>query len=124
MKFFKNNRGTTAVELALVALPVLVFILGIIQTAYIVWIDNMSHVSVDAAARCGAVQSTTSPCNGTNTISTANLVFKPITGATFRNNSTCSGHGGTGLIGRYNVSIIFVVNLTLAANSCHPTIPS
>ena len=123
-RLLKNNHGASAVEFALVALPVLVFILGIIQTAHIVWIDNMSHVSVDAAARCGAVQSTTSPCNGTNTISTANLIFQPITGATFISNSTCSGHGGSGLIGTYNVSILFVVNLTLTANSCYPTIPS
>ena len=33
MKLFKNNRGATAVEFALVALPVLLFMFGIMQTA-------------------------------------------------------------------------------------------
>jgi len=125
MRFLlKNNRGTTAVEFALVALPVLVFILGIIQTAWIVWIDNLLHISVDTAARCGAVQSTTSPCSGTNMVTTANQVFG-LSGVTFNlNNSNCSGDGGTGLIGTYNVSIVFVVNLTLTAKSCYPTVLS
>src|SRR4051794_21353423 len=54
MKFFRDNRGATLVEFALVTLPVFVFILGIMQTAWIVWIDNSLQVSVDAAARCGA----------------------------------------------------------------------
>jgi hypothetical protein len=122
MKFFKNNRGATAVEFALGALPVMLFILGIIQTAWILWVDNLLHVSVDAAARCGAVNSTTSPCSGlglTNMRSTANLVFGPLSGATFSNNSSC---GGAGLIGTYPVTIVFVVNLTLTARSCYPTV--
>jgi hypothetical protein len=132
MHLFKNNRGSTAVEFALVALPVLVFILGIMQTAYIVWIDNLLHISVDAAARCGAVGSTTLPClsGGTtlaNMQSTANLVFCEragcVSGATFSlNNASCSADGGSGLIGTYNVTIVFVVNLTLTAKSCYPTI--
>src|ERR1700739_4131948 len=122
MKFFKNNRGATAVEFALAALPVMLFILGIIQTAWILWVDNLLHVSVDAAARCGAVNSTTIPCSGlglTNMRSAANLVFEPLSGATFSNNSSC---GGAGLIGTYPVSIVFVVNLTLTAKSCYPTV--
>jgi Flp pilus assembly pilin Flp len=41
MKLFKNNSGATAVEFALVAVPVFVFILGIIQVGYVVWVDNL-----------------------------------------------------------------------------------
>src|SRR6266403_1458796 len=123
MNLFRNNRGSAAVEFALAALPVMLFILGIMQTGWILWIDNLLHVSVDAAARCGAVStSTTLPCYGSglgNMQSTANLVFRPLSGATFSNNSSC---GGAGLIGTYNVSIVFVVNLTLTAESCYPTV--
>jgi len=122
MNLFRNNRGAAAVEFALAALPVMLFILGIMQTGWILWIDNLLHVSVDAAARCGAVStSTTLPCYGSglgNMQSTANLVFRPLSGATFSNNSSC---GGAGLIGTYNVSIVFV-NLTLTAKSCYPTV--
>jgi Flp pilus assembly protein TadG len=119
-KFLRNDRGAAAVEFALVSLPVIFFIFGIMQTAWIIWSDNLLHVAVDAAARCGGVNSTTSPCNGSNLISTANTVFGPLSGASFANNGNCDG--GVGLVGTYDVTILFVVNLTLTAKSCYPVI--
>jgi TadE-like protein len=122
--FLKNNRGTTALEFGLVALPVIWFVFGIIQTAWIVWIENTLYISVDTAARCGAIGSTTPPCNGSGTVhmtETANRVFGMTSGAAppaFSSNPTCSG---VGLVGTYDVSIVSVVNLTLTAKSCYPT---
>ena len=121
---FRDNRGAAIVEFAIVALPVFVFILGIIQTGWLVWVDNLLHVSVDAAARCGAVNSTTTPCVGSSTsnmITTANTVFLPLNGASFVTNPNCTG---AGLVGTYNATIVFVVNLTFTAKSCYPTVPS
>jgi Flp pilus assembly protein TadG len=120
-RLFQNRDGATALEFALAMLPIMLFIAGIFQTAYILWIDNMLHYSVDAAARCGAIGSTTYPCNGgtlANMQSTANALFAPNPGGspTFTNNS-CSG---TGLTGTYQVSILSVTNLTLTAKSCYP----
>jgi Flp pilus assembly protein TadG len=125
MSFFRNNRGAAAIEFALVVLPITIFIIGIMQTAWIVWIDNLLHISVNAAARCGGVQSTLSPCVGPtvpNMISTATTVFRPMTGATFSNNATCTADNGSGLIGTYTVNIAFVVNLAITAKSCYPSI--
>ena len=129
MNLLKNNRGATAVEFALVALPVLMLIFGIMQTGYIVWIDNLLHISVNTAARCGAIStSTTLPCYGpglANMTTTANLIFHPIpfgVSATFSNNSTCSGDGGSGLIGTYPVNFR-LFRLTLTAKSCYPSVP-
>jgi Flp pilus assembly protein TadG len=122
MKFlFKNIRGATAVEFALVALPVLTFMFGITQTAFLVWADNLLHISVDAAARCGAVNSTTPPCAGTDMVTSANGFFAPLSGATFTSNLVCSADGGSGLVGTYRVGIL-AVNLTLSASSCYPTV--
>ena len=129
MNLFANNRGTTAVEFALVALPVLTFIFGIIQTAVVVWADNLLHLSVDTAARCGAVGSTsppwTPPCTGktvANMKATATAVFAPLSGAKFQNNGPCTADQGSGLIGQYDVNILLVVKLTLTADSCYPTV--
>jgi Flp pilus assembly protein TadG len=130
MKFLRNNRGAAALEFALLAVPIIVFIIGIMQTAYIVWIDNLLHISVDTAARCGGVQSTLSPCNGANMVTTANTVFMfsstcPVVGGVhtcFTNNGTCTADNGSGLIGTYTVSIAFVVNLTITAKSCYPNL--
>jgi Flp pilus assembly protein TadG len=127
MNLLKNNRGATAVEFALMALPVFTLIFGIMQTAWIVWVDNLLHAAVDTAARCGAVNSTTSPCGGsgsTNMINTATVVFEPVSSssATFTINSSC---GGSGLNGSYNISIGvggLGVNITVTAKSCYPTV--
>ena len=123
-RFFTNNRGGAAVEFSLVALPVLLFIFGIMQTGWIVWIGNLLQSSVDAAARCGGVGSTTVPCYGgttANMIQTANQVFGPMSRATFTaNNSSCAS--GTGLIGTYTVTFIFVVDMTVTAKSCYPVL--
>jgi Flp pilus assembly protein TadG len=119
----KNNRGATAVEFGLVSLPVLWFILGIMQIAWILWADNMLHYSVDIAARCGAIGSVIWPCNGygangTNMKQTAQQVFR----AVFNLNGNCS-NGGIGLVGTYTVNLLLVSipAVTLTANSCYPT---
>jgi Flp pilus assembly protein TadG len=123
MQLLKNDRGATVVEFALVAVPVLWFILAIIEFGYVMWADNLLHVSVDAAARCGAIQSTTPPCAGsglTNMTTTANTVFGPLSGATFINNGTCTADRGAGIVGTYTINFVFAVNLTLTAQSCYP----
>jgi Flp pilus assembly protein TadG len=125
MNFFKNNRGAAAVEFGLVALPVLLFILGIIQTGWVLFADNLLHVSVNAAARCAAVKSTTSPCNGGTVpemISTATTVAAPLNGIKFQNNGTCTSDGGAGVTGTYTVNILYVINLKLTATACYPTV--
>jgi hypothetical protein len=127
MTLFRNNRGTAAVEFALVAVPVLLFILGIIQTACILWADNLLNIAVDTATRCGAVTtSSTAPCYGpglANMEKTANAVFTPFVGAppTWSLNPNCAA-GSTGLLGTYQVSIVSIVDLTLTARSCRPTV--
>jgi hypothetical protein len=130
-KVLKSNRGAAAVEFALVALPVFWMILGIMQFGYVLWTDNLLHFSVNTAARCGAVQSTTVPCVGpwpasdgglANMTQTANAVFR-LSGATYAlNSSNCSGDAGYGLVGTYQVKFVFAVTLTMTAESCYPKV--
>jgi Flp pilus assembly protein TadG len=128
MKFLRNNRGTAAVEFGLVAVPVIGFLFAIIEFGWVLSIDNALYIAVDTAARCGAVQSTTTPCNGTDMVTTANTVF-PLTAppGTFSNNTSCQNDGGSGLVGTYDVSIgvwVWTVDVTLTANSCYPGVSS
>jgi len=118
-KLIRNHRGGAMVEFGLVSLPVVLFIFGILQTAWIVWAGNLLQVSVDTAARCGAVGSITFPCNGPDMVTTANSVFGPLSGANFTNNTGCSG---SGLVGTYTITFGFVVNIMVAARSCYPTV--
>jgi Flp pilus assembly protein TadG len=120
MKILRCNRGATLVEFALVALPVMIFIVGIMQTAWVLWVDNLLQISVNTAARCTAVNSTTPPCSGADMVAAANQAFNPLSGATFSAN-TCTG--GTGLVGTYTVTMLWVVSMTVTARSCYPTVP-
>ena len=70
-KLIRDNRGGSVVEFSLLSLPVVVFMVGIMQTGWLLWADNLLNVAVDTAARCGAVGSTTSPCNGPALVTTA-----------------------------------------------------
>src|SRR5712671_5560103 len=82
---FKNNRGAAAVEFALGIMPITVFMVGNMMTAYVLWIDNILYFAVDYAARCGAIQSTTAPCYGpglANMKRTADALFL-VSGATY-----------------------------------------
>ena len=123
-KLFKNDSGATGLEFALVTLPVFLFIFGILQTAWVVWANNLLHIAVDTAARCGAINSTTLPCQGnsnSNMVAAANAVFAPLSGASFTPNSSCATGGGLGLVGSYTV-IVIVVEISLTANSCYPQV--
>ena len=114
------------VEYALVSLPVILFMFGIMQTAWIVWADNLLTISVNTAARCGAVKSNTMPCPATSNWSdveagmeaAARTMFG-IGGATFSAN-TCTN--GVGLIGNYSISFLFMINMTVSAKSCYPEV--
>jgi Flp pilus assembly protein TadG len=122
-KLFQDNRGGSVVEFALVSLPVVLFLFGIMQTGWMVWADNLLNIAVDTAARCGAVGSTTAPCNGNDMVTTAQQIFGVLNGASFSANaSSCTSDGGVGLVGTYTINIAFVVNLTMTAKSCYPRV--
>ena len=54
----RDARGNAAVEFALVLVPLLLFVFGIIATAQAVWLQNALTVSVSEAARCASVNPT------------------------------------------------------------------
>src|SRR6266403_1526355 len=123
MRFFKDKSGATALEFALVFPAVITFIIGIAQVGYLLWIDNLLHYSVETAARCSAVGSTTYPCAGSDMATAAKNLFQqavaltniPI--STFTALSPCSG---SGLQGSYTVTFLLVAPVTVTANSCYP----
>lgn len=53
-----ETRGNAAVEFALVSIPLLLFLFGIIATAQAVFLQNALNLSVAEAARCASVNPT------------------------------------------------------------------
>lgn len=118
-----NSRGATAVEVAFLMPVFLLFALGIIEFARVLWIQTALQNAVEAAARCATVNSTTT-CNttsNTQSYAAAQVVGASVTSSNF---TVTSPSCGTQVAASY--AFTFVVpnllpwNLTLTAQSCHP----
>lgn len=55
----RDQRGATAVELAFVLPPLLLFLLGSMEFGRAMWIENALNYSVEEAARCASNNTTT-----------------------------------------------------------------
>jgi hypothetical protein len=54
----RDQNGNAAIEMALVAMPLFLFVFGIINTGYALWLQNALESSVTQAARCATVNPT------------------------------------------------------------------
>lgn len=54
----KRRRGAVAIEYALILPAVLLFVIGIIDTARLIWTYTTLYRAAEAAARCAAVNTT------------------------------------------------------------------
>jgi Flp pilus assembly protein TadG len=120
--FRNNDCGAALAEFAVVAPMYFILVFSVIQTAYAVWIDNLLHYSVDVAARCVSVNSTTDPCANPAT-NTARSIFTSMAGSVAGSptyTANCPS-GLSGYTGTYTFSFLGIANLTLSARSCYPT---
>jgi Flp pilus assembly protein TadG len=58
-RFAGNEGGNLAVEFGLIAPALLLFILGIVEGGRLMWTANALHYSVQEAARCASINTTT-----------------------------------------------------------------
>jgi Flp pilus assembly protein TadG len=118
------RRGTAAVEFALVAIPLFMFLFGIIEMGRVLWLQNALHYSVEEASRCAAVDSTS--CGNASQIES---FAASRSGYTFSNSvfsdpaPSCTG-GSCCVSGSYTMNLVIpFVTLapTLSSSSCFPT---
>jgi Flp pilus assembly protein TadG len=116
----RDRRGHSAVEFALVCLPFLLFLFGIIAVGQAVWLQNALDASVAEAARCASVNPTlcgTSPQIQTYAASQAGAGFN---GTDF---SVTTPSCGKQVSANYpfKPTLPFVtVTFTLTADACYP----
>ena len=60
--FSADRRGATAVQFALIATPLLLFLLGIEETARVMWTQSAINMAVEDAARDSSVKSVGGVC--------------------------------------------------------------
>lgn len=126
-RFLRDTSGAAALEFGLAFPPFITLILGVLQVGYLLWIDGLLHYSVEEAARCSAIGSTTYPCAGSgasNMVTTADSLFgmavATIPKGTFGANSACTG---SGLAASYSVNFLLAAPVTVHASSCYPNYP-
>jgi Flp pilus assembly protein TadG len=120
-------RGVAAVEFALILLPLLLMVLGIIDGGRMLWTQNSLQYAVEQAARCAVVNTTT--CGTTAQIQSyaASMVYgMSLSSSVFSSASPGPDCGATKtreVSASYSYTPLFPFpnNVTLTATSCRPT---
>lgn len=136
-KFSRDTSGATAVEFALIAVPLLLFLIGAIEIGRMMWIREALHSTAIAGARCmgvreaacapGGVYSATSTRTFIRNYALSLRVAIPDARISVNNAATCSGTTGfSEVIVTYDfesiLSPLLALNPTsdLSATACFP----
>ena len=120
----EDRRANAAVEFALAAPVLFLFLFGIIEVGYALWIQNALDYSVAQAARCASLNG--NACSSGVTTYAANESGASLTSSAFTYNSTASC--GCQVTGAYTIALdipwdnALVVNLS--SNACIAPPPS
>ena len=130
----KDRRANVAVELALAMPALCMFIFGIIEVGYALWMQNALDYSVATAARCASltnpnVNASTSPCSGGLTAYAASQSGATIDATAFtyncRSTDACTNKTvtcGCQVTGSFTISDLGIpwltLPVTLTSNAC------
>jgi Flp pilus assembly protein TadG len=139
-RFFRDDRGASAVEFALVVVPLLLFIFGSIEFARLLWTrQSMQSLAISAARCMGILQPSCISGSSYDSTATTNYIIGraaslgvPLTSAniTLNNASTCNGNASA-TFSKVTISYTFntvaprlITALTggsaLSASACFP----
>jgi len=118
---WRSRDGSAAVEFALVSIPLLMTVFGIIEMGNALWLQNALHYSVEEASRCAAVNATT--CGNATQVTSyaAARSGANLSSSVFTYNAAAAC--GKQVTASYpmQLSIPFIaVSVTLTSSSCYP----
>ena len=124
-----DRRANAAVEFALGAPVLFLFLFGIIEVGYALWIQNALDYSTAAAARCASMGTgTSSPCSGQVTTYAASESGASLTSADFtyscRSSDACANNNvtcGCKVTGAYTIALDIpwdALTVNLSSNAC------
>ena len=132
-EFWSDDRGTTAVEFAMVVSVLLALTLGAINTGLVLFAQSALHYAVDDTARCMSVKTNcnistliggvpTLVPNNTLTINYAKTVYHgPNIGQTFTPQAAQACGNQVSGTGTFNLNAVLVnLPITLNATACFP----
>jgi len=132
--FRNDNRGTTAIEFAIVAPAFIILLVGTIYLCLGLFLAGSLHYAVEEGARCASVRTTApatglNPCRPNNVAdSTAIIAYTrysyhgPVSSPTFQYNNPTAGCGNT-VTGSANFRAdlgLTTVTIPISASACFP----
>lgn len=129
----RDRRANAAVEFALGAPVLFMFVFGIIEVGYALWIQNALDYSTASAARCASLNG--NACSGGITSYAATLSGASLTSGAFsyscRSSDSCASKTvtcGCQVSGTYTIALDIpwdnALSVTLNSNACYPPPPS
>jgi Flp pilus assembly protein TadG len=119
-RFCANDRGTAAIEFAIVGPIFLTLTVGMIYVCMLMFTVGSMQYAVEEAARCYSVKTTVCTDNATTVAYANNAYYGPITMPTFNASVAACGH-------RVNAATDFTFNsglgtfaVPITATSCFP----
>ena len=119
----RDRSGSAAIEMALIAMPLFLFIFGVINTGRALWLQNALETAVMQAARCATVSSTTTCSNASQIAAYAAAQA----GAGFDSAifSFAQADCGNRVSASYPLTLpVLNISLNLSAQACYPLNPT
>jgi Flp pilus assembly protein TadG len=122
-RFRSSERGSSAVEFALVAPALVTMLFGIFEFGRALWTQGLIDYAVEQASRCASINATT--CSSNTAIATyASQQTAPLNLPTsvFTATTAACGHSVTASYAfKFVASALLPFNITLTSQSCYPT---
>jgi Flp pilus assembly pilin Flp len=119
MAFMRNCDGAIAVEFAMLLLPMLLVLLGTFDTGFALLIETRITFAVEAAAKCGAVNTTV--CGSPTEIATYGASVAAVRGLDASGFVVTTAACGINVRASHPYAGMVLPVLTLTAGACYPT---
>jgi Flp pilus assembly protein TadG len=118
--YWKDEQGASAVEFALVVLPFVTMILGIIGTCLMLYANQTLQFAVEAAARCASVERYVCTSDALTRSYAVSQYKGPGVSPTFTVSSAGCGHTVSGSATFPLNAGIISISVPLSATACFP----
>ena len=118
--FWKDDHGAGAAEFAIVLLPFLALIFGIIGLSTMFYANQTLHFATEAAARCFSVNVTSCATTGATAAYAATRYSGPDISPVFVATTAGCGHTVTGNASFTLDAVVTSITVPLSATACYP----
>jgi len=118
-EFARDCNGAVAVEFLIILGPLLLLLLGIIDTGLVMLAETRINFAVEAAAKCGAISA--AMCSSPSQTAAYGASLAGLPGLAASSFSVTTAGCGMSVTATYAYSGVVLPAVTLSAGACYPT---